>query len=55
MVRHANGPSATLIVEGKYKVTGRTLPDTLRIASHLVAMERADTAPAAQEGAAAQP
>lgn len=40
----------TLIVDGRYKVTGRSLPDNLRIASHLVAMERA-----AQEGAAGQP
>ena len=37
----------SLIVNGKYKVLGRSLPDTLRIASHLVAMERA-----AREGAA---
>ena len=37
----------TLVVNGKYRVTG---PDPLRIASHLVAMERA-----AREGAAAQP
>ena len=37
----------TLVVAGKYRVTGRTLPENLRIASHLVAMERA-----AREGAA---
>ncbi|HET8818494.1 MAG TPA: thiol:disulfide interchange protein DsbA/DsbL [Xanthomonadaceae bacterium] len=40
----------SLVVNGKYKVMGRSLPDTLRIASHLVAMERA-----ASEGAAQQP
>lgn len=40
----------TLVVAGKYRVTGRSLPDNLRIASHLVAMERA-----AREGGAAQP
>ena len=37
----------TLVVNGKYRIVG---PDPLRIASHLVAMERA-----AQEGAAGQP
>lgn len=35
----------SLVVHGKYRVTGRTLPDTLRIASHLVAMERAAAQP----------
>jgi thiol:disulfide interchange protein DsbA len=30
----------TMVVNGKYKVTGRSLEDTLRIASQLVAMER---------------
>jgi|SRR5690606_1482795 len=39
----------TLVVNGKYRVTGRTLPDNLRIASHLVAMERA-----ARDAAASQ-
>lgn len=31
----------TLIINGRYRVRGRTLDDNLRIASHLVAMERA--------------
>ena len=30
----------TLVVDGKYRVTGNSLSDNLRIASHLVAMER---------------
>jgi thiol:disulfide interchange protein DsbA len=30
----------TMVVNGKYKVTGRSLEDTLRIAGQLVAMER---------------
>ena len=33
--------SPAVIVEGKYRVTGKTLEDTLRITSHLVAKERA--------------
>ena len=33
--------SPTVIVEGKYRVTGKSLEDTLRIATHLVAKERA--------------
>ncbi len=40
----------TLIINGRYRVRGRTLDDNLRIASHLVAMERA-----AQQRAAKQP
>lgn len=40
----------TMVVAGKYKVTGKSLQDNLRIASHLVAMERA----AREEGAARQ-
>jgi thiol:disulfide interchange protein DsbA len=33
--------SPSVIVEGKYKVKGKTLEDTLRITTHLVAKERA--------------
>jgi thiol:disulfide interchange protein DsbA len=40
----------TLIINGRYRVRGRTLDDNLRIASHLVAMEQA-----AQQRAAKQP
>jgi thiol:disulfide interchange protein DsbA len=40
----------TLIVNGRYRVRGRTLDDNLRIASHLVAMEGA-----ALQGAATKP
>lgn len=40
----------SMVVAGKYRVTGNSLPDNLRIASHLVAMERA----AREEGAAQQ-
>jgi thiol:disulfide interchange protein DsbA len=31
----------SIVVAGKYRVTGKTLEDTLRITTHLVAMERA--------------
>lgn len=34
----------TLIINGKYRVTARTLEDTLRVADHLVASERAAAA-----------
>lgn len=37
----------TLIVNGKYRVLGKTYEDSLRIADHLIAMERG-AAPAAQ-------
>lgn len=42
----------TLIVNGRYRVRGRTLDDNLRIASHLVAMERAALQRAANKPAA---
>lgn len=38
----------TLIINGRYRVRGRSLDDNLRIASHLVAMERAANKPAAK-------
>jgi thiol:disulfide interchange protein DsbA len=33
--------SPTMVVDGKYRVTGKTLEDTLRITTHLLAKERA--------------
>lgn len=42
----------TLVVAGKYRVTGKSLDDTLRIAEHLIARERA-AAPAAPAAAPA--
>jgi thiol:disulfide interchange protein DsbA len=33
--------SPSVVVDGKYRVTGKTLEDTLRITTHLVAKERA--------------
>lgn len=44
----------TLVVNGKYRVTGKTPEDNLRIATQLVAQERGGQAPAAQEQGAAQ-
>ncbi len=38
----------TLVVNGKYRVTGRSPEDNLRIANQLIARERAGQAPAAQ-------
>jgi len=35
----------TLIVDGKYRIQARTHEDALRIADHLVAMERDATRP----------
>ena len=48
-IRHANafilksGVDGTpgIVVDGKYRVTGKTMEDTLRITTHLVAKERA--------------
>ena len=44
----------TLVVNGKYRVTGKTPEDNLRIATQLIAQERAGQAPVAQEQGAAQ-
>ena len=44
----------TLVVNGKYRVTGKTPEDNLRIATQLIARERAGQAPVAQEQGAAQ-
>lgn len=40
-VRSGVEGTPTLIVNGKYRVTGRTLDEALRIADHLIARERA--------------
>ena len=45
----------TLIVNGRYRVRGRSLDDNLRIASHLVAMEGAALQGAAKKPAASKP
>lgn len=48
MIRSGANSTPTLIVNGKYKVTGNSFEDMLRIASGLIAKERAaDGAPAA--------
>lgn len=41
MLRSDVHQTPTLVINGKYRVKGKSLPDTLRIASELVAMERA--------------
>ncbi|QSX78982.1 thiol:disulfide interchange protein DsbA/DsbL [Agrilutibacter solisilvae] len=41
MQRSAVDSSPSVVVDGKYKIKGKTLEDTLRIATHLVAQERA--------------
>lgn len=45
----------TLVVNGKYRVTGKTLEDNLRIATQLVAQERTAQSNTGQGQAAAQP
>lgn len=46
----------TLVINGKYRVTGSTFEETLRIADHLIAQERAaNTTPAAAPADAAAP
>jgi len=45
----------TLIVNGRYRVRGRSLDDNLRIASHLIAMEGAALQGAAKKPAASKP
>lgn len=53
------GSTPTLVVNGKYRVTGKSLEDNIRIAQQLVERERAATqgpaAPAADDGAAEPP
>lgn len=41
MQRSGVDSSPTLVVDGKYRVTAKTLEDSLRIAEHLIAQERA--------------
>jgi hypothetical protein len=41
MIRTNANSTPTLIVNGKYKVTGNSFEDMLRIASALIAQERA--------------
>ena len=41
LARSGVDSTPTLVVDGKYRVTAKTLDDTLRIAEHLVAQERA--------------
>jgi thiol:disulfide interchange protein DsbA len=52
-----SGVDATpmIVVAGKYRVTGQSPEDSLRIAEHLIARERAAAAPAAAAPAAAAP
>ena len=44
MIKSGANSTPTLIVNGKYKVTGNSFEDMLRIASQLVARERAAAA-----------
>jgi thiol:disulfide interchange protein DsbA len=53
MQRTGVDSTPVLIVAGKYRVTGDSHEDNLRIAEHLIAMERGQTAPAAAEAPAA--
>ena len=47
MIRSGVQSTPTLVVNGKYRVQGKSFEDMLRIADHLVAMERAAMQPAA--------
>ncbi|MGH8072460.1 MAG: thiol:disulfide interchange protein DsbA/DsbL [Lysobacter sp.] len=49
MVRSGVQSTPTLVVNGKYRVQGKSFEDMLRITDHLVAMERAAMAPAAAD------
>ena len=53
MIRSGVQSTPTLVVNGKYRVQGKSFEDMLRIADHLVAMERSAMAPSATEPAAA--
>ncbi|KGQ18334.1 Periplasmic thiol:disulfide interchange protein DsbA [Lysobacter dokdonensis DS-58] len=50
MIRSGANSTPTLIVNGKYKVTGNSFEDMLRIASGLIAKERAAGATAPSQG-----
>ena len=41
LTRSGVDSTPTIVVDGKYRVTAKTLEDTLRVAEHLVAQERA--------------
>jgi len=47
MQRSGANSTPVLIIDGKYRVTGNSHEDNLRIAEHLIAMQRAAKAPAA--------
>ena len=55
MMRTGANSTPTLIVNGKYRVTGDTFEDMLRIAGLLIARERAATSPMAPESATTAP
>ncbi|WP_147674854.1 thiol:disulfide interchange protein DsbA/DsbL, partial [Vulcaniibacterium tengchongense] len=50
IMRSGIDATPTLVVNGKYRITGKSFEDTLRIADHLVAQERAKLAGAAAGG-----
>lgn len=49
MVRSGVGGTPTIVVDGKYRVLGKSYPDMLRITNQLIAQERAAQGPAAQQ------
>jgi thiol:disulfide interchange protein DsbA len=49
MVRSGVGGTPTIVVDGKYRVLGKSYPDMLRITNQLIAQERAAQEPAAQQ------
>ncbi|MGH8077990.1 MAG: thiol:disulfide interchange protein DsbA/DsbL [Lysobacter sp.] len=53
MQRSGVESTPTIVVNGKYRVTGKTFEDVLRITDHLVAQERAKSAAPAEPAAAA--
>ena len=55
MVRSGVQSTPTLVVNGKYRVQGKSFEDMLRITDHLVAMERAAMTPATEAETAPMP
>jgi thiol:disulfide interchange protein DsbA len=49
MVRSGVGGTPTIVVDGKYRVLGKSYPDMLRITNQLIAQERAAQGTAAQQ------
>jgi thiol:disulfide interchange protein DsbA len=49
MVRSGVAGTPTIVVDGKYRVLGKSYPDMLRITNQLIAQERAAQEPAAQQ------